>query len=44
MSNFDISGKGGLAYFKEYAVKQQDYKKIYRVTILFGVTKKTNEG
>ena len=44
MSNFDISGKGGIANYKECAVKPQDYHKIHKVSILYWVGKDSCEG
>jgi hypothetical protein len=44
MSNFDISGYGGIANYTECAVKPQDYHKIHKVSIMFYVKKDGSEG
>ena len=44
MSNFDISGAdGGIAKFRECAVKPQDYHRIHKVSMLYYTEEGTYE-
>ena len=45
LSTFDISGmKGGIANYKECAVKPQDHHRIHKVSLMFEVTKDSDDG